>query len=203
MALTQGQLNKRYNAFHKKWLGGRVDFDRVYGYQCVDLIKQYAKELYRLRPGSWGNAIEYWYNTHRDLKKNFSRVRTRDVNKGDVVVLETNRTPIVKGAGNGHIVIATGKKRVGEFEALEQNGSTGNGSGRGRDAIRTRYISTKRIAGVLRPKRRVIRTYIIKSGDTLWAIARRFKMSLATLLRRNKQIKNPNKIYPKQKINIK
>lgn len=46
------------------------------------------------------------------------------------------------------------------------------------------------------------KTYTVKKGDTMWAIAKKNKMSLKTLVAKNPQIKNPNLIYPGQKINL-
>ena len=34
-----------YKTFKEKWLWKRIDYDKSYGYQCVDLIKQYADEV--------------------------------------------------------------------------------------------------------------------------------------------------------------
>lgn len=45
-------------------------------------------------------------------------------------------------------------------------------------------------------------TYVVKKGDTLGGIAIRFGMSLDTIKRLNPQIKNPNIIYPGQKITV-
>ena len=45
-------------------------------------------------------------------------------------------------------------------------------------------------------------TYTVKKGDTLWAIARAHKVMLKDLIAANPQIKNPNLIYPGQKITI-
>lgn len=48
----------------------------------------------------------------------------------------------------------------------------------------------------------IIKTHTVKSGDTMWAIAKRNKMSLKQLVEKNPQIKNPNLIYPGNKINL-
>lgn len=45
-------------------------------------------------------------------------------------------------------------------------------------------------------------TYTVTSGDTLISIARKFGLSLASLIRLNPQIPNPNLIYPGQVITI-
>ncbi|CAK7080670.1 LysM peptidoglycan-binding domain-containing protein [Tissierella sp.] len=46
------------------------------------------------------------------------------------------------------------------------------------------------------------KTHTVKKGDTMWAIAKRNKMNLKDLIAKNPQIKNPNLIYPGQKINL-
>ena len=45
--------------------------------------------------------------------------------------------------------------------------------------------------------------YVVKAGDNLSAIAKRYKISLNDLIKRNPQIKNPNVIKVGQKIRIK
>ena len=44
--------------------------------------------------------------------------------------------------------------------------------------------------------------YLVKKGDTLWGIARRYGVTLAALIRANPQIKNPNLIYPGDRVAI-
>ena len=44
--------------------------------------------------------------------------------------------------------------------------------------------------------------YIVKLGDSLYKIARRFEISLEQLAQANPQITNPNLIYPGQELNI-
>lgn len=43
--------------------------------------------------------------------------------------------------------------------------------------------------------------YIVKSGDTLWSIARRNGITVAQILQKN-TINNPNLIYPGQRIRL-
>ena len=44
--------------------------------------------------------------------------------------------------------------------------------------------------------------YTVKKGDTLWGIAKRFGVSLTALITANPQIKNPNLIYPGDRVYI-
>ena len=44
--------------------------------------------------------------------------------------------------------------------------------------------------------------YLVKKGDTLWGIAKRYGVSLTALIAANPQIKNPNLIYPGDRVNI-
>ena len=44
--------------------------------------------------------------------------------------------------------------------------------------------------------------YIVKKGDTLWAIAKRYGVALAALIAANPQIKNPNLIYPGDRVKL-
>ena len=44
----------------EKNLGKSIDYDGVYGVQCVDLIKHFVKNVLLVEPQSIGNAIEYY-----------------------------------------------------------------------------------------------------------------------------------------------
>lgn len=45
-------------------------------------------------------------------------------------------------------------------------------------------------------------TYTVRKGDTLWGLAKRYDVTLAALIAANPQIKNPNLIYPGDKVLI-
>lgn len=44
--------------------------------------------------------------------------------------------------------------------------------------------------------------HIVKKGDTLWGIARRYGVALTELIAANPQIKNPNLIYPGNEVKL-
>lgn len=135
-----------YTNFKSEWLGRRVDYDRVYLYQCVDLILQYVYECYGLGTGVWGNAIDYWNRPSAPLLTKFDLVNTKDCQQGDIVVLYG-----LPGNPYGHVGICDSQSET-TVSLLEQNGY-GGGNGLGRNSIGVhRQVPKSRIAGVLRPK---------------------------------------------------
>jgi LysM repeat protein len=44
--------------------------------------------------------------------------------------------------------------------------------------------------------------YTVKKGDTLTSIAKKYHMTVKDILKRNPQIKDPNKLYVGQKIHL-
>lgn len=136
-----------FDDFKNKWLGQRVNYDGVDDYQCVDLIRQYFLECFDL-PGGGGvpSAINYWTTTPQAVLTKFNQVSNSEAQKGDVVILWG-----LPGNPHGHIGIATGGLTATTLELFEQNGSKGDGSGTGGDAIRTRWVPRPRVAGLLRP----------------------------------------------------
>lgn len=154
-----------YESFKAKYINKRVDYDKVYGYQCVDLVKQYLHDVFAMRPKAWGNAIDYWYNTNPEILKKFDKLSTSSARKGDIVIFKG-----VNGNPYGHIGVADSHAGRFTVATLEQNGSTGNGSGVRNDAIRVRSIVKWRIAGVLRPK-------VAKQASKMPAVGSRIRLS--------------------------
>ena len=50
-----------YKTFKEKRLWRCIDFDKMYWYQCVDLVKQYAKEIYWVRLSTFGWSAYTWF----------------------------------------------------------------------------------------------------------------------------------------------
>jgi hypothetical protein len=141
-----------FNRFKNEWLGKRVDWDKVYSYQCVDLILQYVYECYGITGGVSGNAIDYWVKTgnngfNTNLLSKFDKITSNEAREGDIVILNG-----LAGNPYGHIGVATGSVNAAELEILEQNGQDGSGNGEGGNTIRVRYVARNRVAGLLRPK---------------------------------------------------
>lgn len=136
-----------YQQFKNTWIGRRIDYDRVYAFQCVDLVLQYIYECYSIPRGIWGNAIDYARpgNHNAKLREKFNLLSTTDCRQGDIIVLKG-----LSGNPYGHIGICD-SQNGNMATILEQNGS-GGGTGTGGNAIRLRAVAKSRLAGVLRPK---------------------------------------------------
>lgn len=109
-----------YDEFIKAYNGKGFDYDGVSSIQCVDLIKMYLDKVLNIKPGSWGNAKDYYENFNNlPLKNYFDRIANTPTfvpQKGDIVIWGT-------GLGNkyGHIAIATGEGNTRQFYSYDLN----------------------------------------------------------------------------------
>ncbi|CAA67646.1 morphogenesis protein [Bacillus phage B103] len=98
------------------------------------------------------------------------------------------------------------QKAANEF--LKWNKSGGkvyNGLVKRREQERTLFLTgeSKNVSReTSKPKTSKTNTHVVKKGDTLSEIAKKIKTSTKTLLELNPTIKNPNKIYVGQRINV-
>ncbi len=110
----------KYDKFLQKWMGKSIDWDGVYGPQCVDLIAQYCIEA--------GKAIAYanakdWAN-HSALRGDFTWTNNNPndylqiPNRGDIIVWNGN---LPGSGGYGHIAIWDMVTAPGLFNSLDQN----------------------------------------------------------------------------------
>lgn len=112
-----------FNEFCQDVNGKSLDYDGLYGYQCVDLIKVYLDWCFGIKPGAWGNAKDYWNALNKPgMSDYFYKVpNTRDlvVQRGDIVVWGAMR-----GNPYGHVAIGLGEGDVNGFQSLDQNWGT-------------------------------------------------------------------------------
>lgn len=115
--------------FITKYSGKKVDFDGVYGAQCVDLFRQYVKECLGIseHTGSCstsGGAKDLFldYPKMEKEKKYFTRETKKGMIQGDVLIwneTETNKY--------GHVAIYLGKLNnsliVFEQDGFKQDGA--------------------------------------------------------------------------------
>ena len=132
--------------FVKKNNGKKVDYDGVFGAQCVDLFRQYVLDVLGIseHTGSCstsGGAKDLYldYNKMPLEKKYFVRITNKSFVPGDVLVWDENGTNKF-----GHVAIYLGKLD-NDFIVFEQNGIAQDGA---KIALRSR----ERLLGGLRKK---------------------------------------------------
>lgn len=105
--------------FKEKYLGKKVDFDGYYGGQCVDLYRQYVKEVlgFPQSPGV-GGAAEIWDSASPEYYDFIPNSPTGVPTAGDIVIW--NRRA---GGGFGHVAIFL-RGDVNSFVSLDQNWPT-------------------------------------------------------------------------------
>ena len=115
--------------FVKKYNKKKVDFDGVYGCQCVDLFRQYAKECLGISEhtgacSTTGGAKDLFldYDKMPIEKKYFYRETKKGMVSGDVLIWDS--TPSNK---YGHVAIYLGAIN-NSLIVFEQNGITQAGA---------------------------------------------------------------------------
>ena len=88
--------------FFTKYNYKPIDFDGAYGYQCVDLYRQYVKEVlgFPQAPPVTG-AAGLWSNYDPKYYERISNTPTAIPKKGDILIWNTSA-----GGGYGHVAIA-------------------------------------------------------------------------------------------------
>lgn len=117
--------------FIEKYQGKKVDFDGAYGAQCVDLFRQYTKDVLGIREhtgpcATTGGAIDLFldYNIMPVEKKYFTRSTNKNWKSGDILIWD--KTPTNK---YGHVAILIAYFSDGsKFLVFEQNGITQAGA---------------------------------------------------------------------------
>lgn len=129
--------------FFNKYNSKKIDYDKAYGAQCVDLFRQFNKEVLGItQPKGVNGAKDFWtnYSSDPNLYNNFNKIANTPSfvpQFGDVAVW---------GNGTyGHIAICTGTGDVNKFESFDQNYPTGS-------ACHYVIHNYSGFLGVLRPK---------------------------------------------------
>ena len=114
--------------FVKKYNGVKVDFDKVYGCQCVDLFRQYAKEGLGIPEhtgacASSGGAKDLFLDYDKmPIEKKYFKKGTRGFSAGDVLIWNSSGTNKF-----GHVAIMLGTVGksliVFEQEGFKQDGA--------------------------------------------------------------------------------
>lgn len=104
--------------FIKNYEGKQIDFDKAFGSQCVDVFRQYCREVLGIKEhtGSVEGAKDLFLNFDKMslMQKYFEKVYT--ARKGDIVIY--NKTSSNKYGHVAIVIYATRKTLV----VFEQNG---------------------------------------------------------------------------------
>ena len=112
---------KLYIKFLAKWQGKSIDFDKTYGPQCVDLAKQYTKEVYWVNLISFGGSAYNWF---LNTSKTFDTTKWKKVKYGPWVIPIAGDIIFWKPTTSnsyGHVAIAGVGSTVDKLVLLEQN----------------------------------------------------------------------------------
>lgn len=145
--MTKEELSKKLDAFIQAWKGKKIDFDLAYQGQCVDLFRQYAKDVLGV-PQAKGveGAADFWTNYETDpaLKNNYDKLintETFKPVKGDVMIWNKRA-----GGGFGHIaVVSDDSATLSNFNSFDQNW-------RALNVCEITNHTYTNVYGVLRPK---------------------------------------------------
>lgn len=136
-----------FDDYIKNFVGQKIDYDNVYGVQCVDLIKHYIKNVLEIEPQSIGNAIDYYNKRYSSdyLTTNFKWLdyeKGFKFKKGDIIVFKSRSV-------YGHIGICSGQYGKKGVRVYDEN-YKGTGAG----ITKRLYLyndANYKILGVLRP----------------------------------------------------
>lgn len=132
--------------FINKHLNKIVDFDGAFGGQCVDVFRQYCKDVLEIpHTGAVEGAKDLFlnYDNMPLEKEHFQKMLSTYYLYGDVVVWDKSMTNKY-----GHVAIFIHQISNGEILVLEQDGFKQNG-------LKLKSRSTNNILGILRPKVKV------------------------------------------------
>ena len=113
--------------FITKYCGKKVDFDGAYGAQCVDLFRQYCRDVLDIPHTGCVDGAKELYEKYADLpveKKYFTRL-TKSATPALGLIAVWGATPTNK---YGHVAIVIGKVGTSGLLVFEQNGVLQDGA---------------------------------------------------------------------------
>lgn len=137
-------MTMKFHEFISKYLNTKVDYDGVYGAQCVDLFRQYCKDVLGIpHTGGVDGAKDLWRNYSKlpGEVKYFDRIgAVSRFRYGDAVIWDSTQ-----GNRYGHVAIFICKIDADSILVIEQNGFA-------QDGTKLSVRSTKNVLGALRLK---------------------------------------------------
>lgn len=112
-------MAKTFDEFVKETIGQFIDFDGVYGNQCVDLIKKYVEEV--LVIPAWKSNAHKYLETYPKDKFDFIENTPEGIPEaGDIVLFDDSVGEF------GHVSIALGAGDENQFKSLDENWPKGS-----------------------------------------------------------------------------
>lgn len=102
--------------FIKKYKGTKVDFDGLYGCQCVDLYRQYCKDVLQTEQSPGVEGAKDIFDKPGKLTKIVEGPQA-DYSTGDILIWDATKTNPY-----GHVAILVAIYNTNNFVVLEQNG---------------------------------------------------------------------------------
>jgi hypothetical protein len=99
--------------FFNKYVGKHLDVDGVFSAQCVDLFKQFNKEVVNA-PNVNGNAVDYWTTFPTNYYKKIANTASNYPQIGDVIIWGKTVGPY------GHIAVCK-EADPNKFVSFDQN----------------------------------------------------------------------------------
>lgn len=211
----------------EEWLnsadGVKMNPDRRYGLQCVDLVDQYAQDIFGV---PWTESVGGVAGARQLLDRAPDRFWIRIDNdpndpallpqRGDVVVFAGDSS---NGWGHTNVALECG---VAGFWGIQQDGFAAphqfvDGAWYSAKPAHKAWLTydqkgTGAVAGWLRPRPEMllapeggteaITKCVVEEGDTMGLIAIQFGVSLDALIKANPKVKNPNLIKPGDVLNL-
>lgn len=113
-----------FDEFIKNYETKQVDYDNAFGSQCVDLFRQYSKEVLQIgeHTGAVVGAKDLYLNFEKMplMKKHFGKVYTP--HKGDIVIFNSTSS---NKYGHVALVVYASRKTIVVFEQDGFNQSKG------------------------------------------------------------------------------
>lgn len=133
----------KLNDFINQYLNKKIDYDKVFGSQCVDVFRQYCEDVLNIpHTGSVEGAKDLYLNYEKLPleQKYFKKLSCSKLKYGDVVIWNKTATNEY-----GHIAIFIGHISDDEILVIEQNGFNQQG-------LKFEIKSLKNNLGILRFK---------------------------------------------------
>lgn len=110
--------------FIKTYLGKKVDYDKAFDAQCVDLYRQYCHDFGIPHTGAVEGAKDLWFKFSENKEHlYFNRMTVLMAELGDVIIWDATSTNRF-----GHVAIFIANLEDGEILVFEQNGFKKDGA---------------------------------------------------------------------------